>query len=40
VLLKVAALGRFRVSPVFVHAVKDHANVSTAGPWQYYDVTK
>lgn len=38
--LKLAALGRFRVSPVFVPAVKDSANVSTGGPWQYYEVTK
>lgn len=38
--LKLAALGRFRVSPVFVHAAKDSANVSTDGPWQYYDVTR
>jgi hypothetical protein len=38
--LKLAALGRFRVSPVFVHAAKDSANVNTDGPWQYYDVTK
>lgn len=38
--LKLAALGQFRVSPVFIHAAKDTANVSTDGPWQYYDVTK
>lgn len=38
--LKLAVLGRFRVSPVFVHAAKDSANVSTDGPWQYYDVTR
>lgn len=38
--LKLAALGRFRVGSVFIRSAKDSANVSTDGPWQYYDVTK
>lgn len=38
--LKLATLGRFEVSPVFIHAARDSANVNTNGPRQYYDVTR
>ena len=38
--VKPTALGRFRIRANFVRAKTDTANVSTAGSWLYYEVTK
>jgi hypothetical protein len=37
---KLSSTGRFRVRADFIHGARDIANVSTAGSWLYYEVTK